>query len=66
MCIRDSGMGLFVSFILVVFYLSGLDTLAMSVGIMLLFATLLETVFDFCIGCKLYYKIQLIKGIFNK
>jgi len=60
------GMGLFVSFILVVFYLSGLDTLAMSVGIMLLFATLLETVFDFCIGCKLYYKIQLIKGIFNK
>lgn len=59
-------LGLFTSFLLVVFYLTGFDTLAVAVGIMLLFAAMLETIFDFCIGCKLYYTIQLIKGIFHK
>jgi hypothetical protein len=60
------GMGLFVSFLLVVLSLAGLDAVAAAVGIMLIIAALLETVFDFCLGCKLYYAIQLIKGILNK
>ena len=60
------GLGLFASFALVVLYLTGLDTAAAVIGIILLLAALLETVFDFCIGCKLYYAIQLIKGIFNR
>ncbi|MDM5271824.1 DUF4395 domain-containing protein [Sulfurovum sp. zt1-1] len=60
------GLGFFTSLLLVVLYLAGLYTIASVVGIVLLFAALLETIFDFCIGCKLYYAIQLIKSIFNK
>ncbi|MBD3791102.1 MAG: DUF4395 domain-containing protein [Campylobacterales bacterium] len=60
------GMGFITSLLLVVLYLSGFYTLASLVGIVLISAALLETIFDFCIGCKLYYAIQLIKSIYNK
>ena len=60
------GLGFFSSLLLVVLSLTGFYTIASAVGILLLFAALLETVFDFCIGCKLYYAIQLIKGIYHK
>jgi hypothetical protein len=59
------GLGFFTSLLLVVLYLTGFYTIASAVGILLLCAALLETVFDFCIGCKLYYAIQLIKGIYH-
>lgn len=60
------GMGFFTSFLLVVLYLTGFYSIASAVAVLLLLAALLETVFDFCIGCKLYYAIQLIKGIYNR
>lgn len=60
------GLGLFTSLLLVVLYLSGFYTIASAVGILLLFAALLETLFDFCIGCKIYYAIQLIKSIYHR
>ncbi|MFT7880631.1 MAG: DUF4395 domain-containing protein [Sulfurimonas sp.] len=60
------GLGFFTSLLLVVLYLTGFYTVASAVALILLFAALLETVFDFCIGCKLYYAIQLIKGMYHK
>jgi len=39
---------------------------AMVLATILLFCALLETLFDFCIGCKIYYAIELSKGFFKK
>lgn len=60
------GLGFFTSLLLVVLYLTGFYTVASIIGLILLCAALLETVFDFCIGCKLYYAIQLIKGVYRR
>ncbi|HFD13871.1 MAG TPA: DUF4395 domain-containing protein [Epsilonproteobacteria bacterium] len=58
-------MGLVTSLFLVVFYLAGFTTFATAITIILLICALLETLFDFCIGCKIYYAIQVGKGFFN-
>lgn len=58
-------LGLVTSLALVVLFAAGLNTIAAVVSVILLLCTLLETVFDFCIGCKIYYAIQLIKATFK-
>ncbi len=58
-------MGLVTSLFLVVFYIAGFTTFATAITIILLICALLETLFDFCIGCKIYYAIQVGKGFFN-
>ena len=58
-------MGLVASLFLAVFYLAGFTTFATAIATILLICALLETLFDFCIGCKIYYAIQLGKGFFN-
>jgi len=58
-------LGLITSLFLVVFYLAGFTTLATSITIILLICASLETLFDFCIGCKIYYAIQIGKGLLD-
>ena len=57
-------LGLIISIILVMLIISGLTKIATVLAIVLLICALLETLFDFCIGCKLYYLIQISKGFF--
>lgn len=56
-------LGLVTSLFIVVFYFTGFTTFATLVAVILLICALLETLFDFCIGCKLYYVIQIGKGL---
>jgi len=58
-------LGLVTSLFLVVFYMAGFSTLATSITIILLICASLETLFDFCIGCKVYYAIQIGKGFLD-
>ena len=55
-------MGLVISLLLVLFYSAGFVLLATVITVILSVCALLETVFDYCIGCKIYYAIQMIKG----
>ncbi len=56
-------LGLVTSLFIVVFYFAGFTLFATILAVILLICALLETVFDFCIGCKLYYAIQIGKGL---
>ncbi len=56
-------LGLITSLFIVVFYFAGFTLFATILAVILLICALLETVFDFCIGCKLYYAIQIGKGL---
>jgi len=56
-------LGLVTSLFIVVFYFAGFTTFATVIAVILLICALLETLFDFCIGCKLYYAIQIGKGL---
>lgn len=58
-------LGLIISLFLVVFYLAGFTALATSISVILLICASLETLFDFCIGCKIYYAIQISKGFLD-
>ncbi len=58
-------LGLITSLFLAVFYLGGFTTIATVITGILLICAFLETAFDFCIGCKIYYAIQIGKGLFN-
>ena len=58
-------MGLATSLILVVLFAAGFPVVATVIALILLLCALLETLFDFCIGCKIYYVIQRIKGLKN-
>ncbi len=55
-------LGLVASLFLVLFYMAGFSTFATIITVILLICALLETLFDFCIGCKIYYAIQIGKG----
>ena len=55
-------LGLIISLFLVVFYTVGFTVFSTSVSIILLICALLETLFDFCIGCKIYYAIQILNS----
>ncbi len=54
-------LGLIISSSLVVLFVLGINTLATIISIILLICAVLEMAFDFCIGCKIYYYIQLIQ-----
>ena len=55
-------MGLIISLFLVVLYIAEFTLFANIIAYMLLICALLETLFDFCVGCKIYYAIQITKG----
>ncbi|MBT8344157.1 MAG: DUF4395 domain-containing protein [Sulfurovum sp.] len=55
-------LGLVTSLFIVIFYFAGFTIFATAIAIILLICALLETLFDFCIGCKIYYIIQIVKG----
>jgi hypothetical protein len=59
-------LGLVISLVLVVLYVAGFMMLASAIAVILFICALLETVFDFCVGCKIYYVIQIIKGMILK
>ncbi|HFQ60850.1 MAG TPA: DUF4395 domain-containing protein [Epsilonproteobacteria bacterium] len=56
-------MGLSISLLLAVLFVAGLTKIATFIAVILFVCALLETLFDFCIGCKIYYAIQLIKAM---
>lgn len=56
-------LGLVASLFLVALYVGGFTTFATTIAIILLICALLETLFDYCIGCKIYYAIQIGKGL---
>ena len=56
-------LGLVISLFLVLFYVAGFTAFATGISIILLICALLETLFDFCIGCKIYYAIQIINSM---
>jgi len=58
-------MGLVVSLVLTSLYIIGLTYTATVIAMILLICALLETLLDFCIGCKIYYAIQILKGIYR-
>lgn len=55
-------LGLVASLFLVIFYMAGFTTFATFTAVILLICALLETLFDYCIGCQIYYAIQIGKG----
>ena len=56
-------LGLFISLLLVIFYLIEFSTVASVIAFVLFACAFSETLFDFCIGCKLYYAIKILKGV---
>jgi len=54
-------MGLVMSFILGLLYISGEFYIGTIVAAILVTCALLETIFDFCLGCKIYQIIQKFK-----
>jgi len=58
-------LGLGISLLLVLLMATGFMYLATFIAILLLICATLETAFDFCIGCKIYYTIQMLKGILS-
>ena len=58
-------LGLGISLFLVFLSFGGYASMTMIITVILFVCALLETLFDFCIGCKLYYATQLTKGILN-
>lgn len=56
-------LGLGVTLVIVLFTLMGYEKTAVGVALILMICSFLEVLFDFCIGCKLYYVLQLVKGM---
>ena len=56
-------LGLVISLFLAVFYMAGFSTFATVISVILLICALLETLFDFCIGCKIYYGLQILNSL---
>ncbi len=54
-------MGLVISLSIGILYIINFDTLATITSAVLLTCALLETLFDFCLGCKIYQIIQIAK-----
>ena len=51
-------MGLVMSFILLIAYGFGLYDIGAAVAFIIFICALLETIFDYCVGCKIYYIIK--------
>lgn len=58
-------MGLLTSVILILLVAAGLPIVTAVTAFILLVCALLETLWDFCIGCKIYYAIEYIKKSFK-
>ncbi len=58
-------MGLVTSMLLVLLVVVGLPIVITVTALILLSCALLETLWDFCIGCKIYYTIEFIKAGFK-
>ena len=58
-------LGLFISMTILAADLSGMDKIASFFAWILLLCAATEILFDFCIGCKLYYVMKLLKVIKN-
>jgi len=58
-------LGLVGSLFLAISYVAGFMLFATTIAIILLICALLETLFDYCIGCKIYYGIQILKRLVN-
>lgn len=58
-------MGLVTSMILVLLVVADLPIIAAVTAFILLVCALLETLIDFCIGCKIYYAIEIMKRGFK-
>ncbi|NOR56641.1 MAG: DUF4395 family protein [Sulfurovum sp.] len=58
-------LGLTSSSFLLLASLLNLSVLGSVIAVILIICALLESLFDYCIGCKLYYAIQIVKGFFN-
>jgi len=56
-------LGFVTSFAIALSALLGFVKTALIVAVILMICAILEVLFDFCIGCKLYYALQLIKVI---
>lgn len=56
-------LGLAISLVLVLLFAAGLEIIATFLAVVLLICALLETAFDFCIGCKIYYSLQLLRRV---
>jgi hypothetical protein len=54
-------MGLAMSFVLSLLYISNYFYIGSIVAVILVTCALLETLFDFCLGCKIYQIIQKFK-----
>lgn len=58
-------LGFMISLLIALFYTTGFNTIGTSIAIILVLCSALEVAFDFCIGCKLYYAIQLTKKMYK-
>jgi len=58
-------LGLTIAFLVLLLSLGGFVKTAAAVALILVICAFLEVLFDFCIGCKLYYTLQLFKAIRN-
>ena len=56
-------LGLGMTVLIVLLAVIGFTKAAVAIGLILIICAFLEVLFDFCIGCKLYYTLQLIKVI---
>ncbi len=56
-------LGFAISVAITLFALFGFVKTALIIAVILMICAILEVLFDFCIGCKLYYALQLTKVI---
>ena len=59
-------LGFSISLLVVIFFIFGFTTTASIITAILVFCSLLEASFDFCVGCKIYYLLQLSKRLWTK
>ncbi len=56
-------LGFAITILILLLTLSGFAKLGALLAIVLMICAFLEVLFDFCIGCKIYYGLQLLKVI---
>ncbi len=54
-------MGLSITLAISILYIGNYETLAIIIASILLICALLETLFDFCLGCKVYQIFKILK-----
>lgn len=58
-------LGLISSTVIALSLLFNVSIVGQVIAVILIICALMESLFDFCIGCKLYYAIQIFKGFFT-